>query len=435
MNRSHRREFLRNSAYAGIGFWVVASHAPAQSRSPNEKLNIGIIGAGGRGAANAGGVARENIVALCDTNAQNLGQAAKRFPNARRYDDWRKLLEQKNVDAVVISTPDHHHALAGVAAMKLGKHVYCEKPLAHSVYEARKMRDTYNEKKVATQMGTQIHAGETYRRVVELIQSGAIGPVREVHVWCTRVGFAPGKTRPQDTPPCPPHLNWDLWLGQAPAVGYCPQRCHNRFRFWFEYAGGQMTDWGAHHMDIAQWGIGADDSGPVEIEGKAAFPSTPDGYNVATSFSARMRYANGVELVVEDDGRNGVMFEGESDHLFVNRGTIAGRPVDTLKDHPLVREQFKLYPYDNLARPERMGKLDSIINHMGNFFDCVRDRRRPISDVVTQHRSASVCHLANISMRLGRKLRWDPKREVFIDDDEANRWLSRPQRKPYEIRA
>ncbi len=180
---STRREFLKRSALVGAGFWIARSHAMAQRRSPNDKLNIGMIGVHNRGAANLASVGTENIVALCDVDERYLAEAAQKHPQAKTYSDWRKLVEQKDIDAVIVSTTEHTHALASVWAMKRGKHVYCEKPLAHNVYEARLMRQTSQQMKVATQMGTQIHATDNYRRVVELIQSGAIGPVREAHAW------------------------------------------------------------------------------------------------------------------------------------------------------------------------------------------------------------------------------------------------------------
>ncbi|MFA7006500.1 MAG: Gfo/Idh/MocA family oxidoreductase, partial [Verrucomicrobiia bacterium] len=220
MNRhTNRREFLKSSALAGAGFWLADTCPAAPSRSPNEKLNIGVIGVHSRGAANMAAVASENIVALCDVNETFLAEAAKKYPQAKTYLDWRKLLDQKDIDAVIVSTTEHTHALASVGAMKQGKHVYCEKPLAHSVYEARVMRETSKQAKVATQMGTQIHAGENYRRVVELIQSGAVGPVREAHAWVEQ-GIVGPRTRPVETQPVPKELNWDLWLGPAPERPY-----------------------------------------------------------------------------------------------------------------------------------------------------------------------------------------------------------------------
>ena len=208
-------------------------------------------------------------------------------------------------------------------------------------------------------------------------------------------------------------------------------RAHYTFRWWYEYSGGQMTDWGAHHLDIAQWAI---DSLPVGIDGHAKYPNVgDDSYNVAIDFGVNYRYANGVEMTVSDTGRNGIMFTGTEGRIFVNRGTISGKPVEDLKSTPLSRDQFTLYDYDNRSRPERAGKLDAIVNHMGNFFDCIESRKRPISDIESQHRSVSTCHLGNISMQLGRELEWDPQAETFVDDAEANQLLSREQRAGFEI--
>jgi hypothetical protein len=194
-----------------------------------------------------------------------------------------------------------------------------------------------------------------------------------------------------------------------------------------------MTDWGAHHVDIALWGIGRDRWGPVEISGSARYPEIQDGYNVPIDFEVRYVFEDGLEVEVADHGRNGVMFEGEAGRIFVNRENLAGKPVDHLESHPLRREDYRLYDFDNLERPPRFGKLESIVNHMGNFYDCLLTRRTPISDVETQHRSVTACHLANIALKLGRKLRWDPEREEFVEDAEANRHLSRPQRGGFEI--
>jgi len=190
-----------------------------------------------------------------------------------------------------------------------------------------------------------------------------------------------------------------------------------------------MTDWGAHHVDIAQWAI---DSYPIAIDGKAKFPDNENGFNVPIDFEVSYIYANDVTLTVKDTGDNGILFTGDNGRIFVNRGKISGAPVEALAKYPLLREDWEVYDFDNLDRPARSGKLDAIINHMGNFFDCVQSRRKPISDIESQHRSVSTCHLANISMRLGRKLRWNPETEFFIDDQEADGMLSREQRKGYE---
>jgi predicted dehydrogenase len=235
---------------------------------------------------------------------------------------------------------------------------------------------------------------------------------------------------PFSTRPVPEHFNWHLWQGQTPEVPYIPQRAHYTFRWWYEYSGGQMTDWGAHHLDIAQWAI---DSWPIEITGTARYPQVADGYNVAIDYQGRYRYANGVQMTVSDTGRNGIMLIGTEGRIFVNRGTLAGQPVDALSDKPLPRGAFIAYPHDNLDRPQRAGKLEAIINHMGNFFDCIRSRETPISDVESQHRSVTTCHLGNIAMRLGRSLHWNPEAERFQNDAEADRHLSREAREGFEV--
>ncbi len=269
MKHTSRREFLKGSALAGAGFWVAGTCAAAPSRSPNEKLNIGIIGVHSRGAANMASVASENIAALCDVDANHLAEAAKKHPNAKTYVDWRKLVDQKDLDAVVVSTTEHTHALASVWAMRRGKHVYCEKPLAHSVYEARVMCETAKKMKVATQMGTQIHAGDNYRRVVELIQSGAIGPVREAHVWVDQ-GIEGPRGRPQETPPVPQNLNWDLWLGPAPWRRYHPCYFKDRsmsWQNWWDFGNGALGDMGSHTIDLPFWALELRHPATVEAEG------------------------------------------------------------------------------------------------------------------------------------------------------------------------
>lgn len=190
-----------------------------------------------------------------------------------------------------------------------------------------------------------------------------------------------------------------------------------------------MTDWGAHHLDIAQWAI---DSYPVSIKATAKYPTVTDGYNVAIDFQAEYTYANGVVMTVSDTGRNGIMFTGDQGRIFVNRGSLQGKPVEDLTAAPLPRESWQVYDFDNLTRPERAGKLDAIINHMGNFFDCVASRRQPVSDIESQHRSVSTCHLGNIAMRVGRTVRWDPEQEIFPEDPGANKLLKRDQRSGFE---
>ena len=255
--RMKRRTFLKNSTMAGAGLVILKSGILKAGNSPNEKLNIAVIGVRGRGGANLRGVKTENIVALCDINEKNLAAAAKEYPRAKTYVDWRRCLDQRNIDAVVCSTTDHTHAFINIWAMNRGKHVYCEKPLANSVEEARMVRKTYikNRHKLATQMGTQIHASDNYRRMVELIRSGAIGTVKEARVWCSRMpkggSYLPGGT------PVPDHINWDLWIGPSKMHPYNPGYFGGclAWNLYWDFGSGQIGDMGSHMMDMAYWAL------------------------------------------------------------------------------------------------------------------------------------------------------------------------------------
>ncbi len=439
LRRQTRRRFLESSAgtlaASTLTPYVFTTNAEAADKptSRNDRFRIAAIGMKYQGSVIAEKAQPYgDIVAICDVD-RNIAEKAKADfgGKAEQYEDYRKMFERKDIDVVTIGTPDHWHTKICIDACRAGLDVYCEKPLTLTVDEGKHLCKVVEETGRVLQVGSWQRSDHRFRLACEMVRQGRIGKLRRVDVVL-------GKNKtggPFQVEPPPPELNWDLWQGQTPEVPFIKERCHYTFRWWYEYSGGQMTDWGAHHMDIAQWGAGMQLSGPVEIDGKATFPKVENGYNVAVDFSARMVYPDGVELTVSDTGRNGVMFTGSEGRIFVNRGVVSGKPVEDLADAPLPREQFKLYPHDNLARPPRMGKLDAIVNHMGNFFDCVKIRRRPVSDVVSQHRSVSVCHLANISMHLGRKLRWDPAAEEFLGDDEANRRLVRPQRKPYEVGA
>jgi predicted dehydrogenase len=439
----HRRRISRRGlllgACAGLATaaavpYVFTADAEERSkpRSNNDRFRIGAIGMRYQGTVIAQkALAHGDVVAIADVDRNVREQARASFDSTPDiYEDYRRLLDRKDVDVVTIGTPDHWHAKMTIDACLAGKDVYVEKPLTLTVREGQIVAEVVRKTGRVVQVGSWQRSDHRFRLACELVRQGRIGKLRRVEVVLGKNVM--GGPFPTSDPPR--HLNWNLWQGQTPAVPYIEERCHYTFRWWYEYSGGQMTDWGAHHMDIAQWGIGADASGPIEIDGRAELPHVPNGYNVARKFSARLLYPGGLELLVDDEGRNGVTFEGERGRIFVNRGTISGKPVEDLERDPLPREKFTLYAHDNLARPPRTGKLDAIVNHMGNFFDCIKDRKTPLSDVVSQHRSASVCHLANISMRLNRKVKWDPVREEFLGDEEANRWLSRPQRAPYQIR-
>ena len=442
MNTSERdrRRFLQGSAKALAATWatpyVLTAHAADsdQPRSKNDRFGIGAIGMHNRGTfITKAAVAHGDVVAICDVDSQVARKAKEDFGGkADLYEDYRKMLERADVDAVMIASPDHWHAAMAIDACRAGKDVFCEKPLTLTVNEGKSIIRAVKETGAVVQVGTWRRSEGHFRLACEMVRQGRLGKLKKVAVT---LGTNPTGGPFQSQEP-PSHLNWDMWLGQTPLVPYCPERCHRTFRWWLDYSGGQMTDWGAHHIDIAQWGMNRDGSGPVEVYGRGTFPSVENGYDVPTPFEARMIYDDGVELIVLDDApkeRSGIMFEGEKGRIFVNSANVDGKPAEDLEQNPLPREKYEIYAHDNLSRPTRYGNRDALTNHMGNFFDCIKTRQQPISDVASQHRTATVCHLGTISMRLGRKLKWDPAKEQCVGDDEANSMLGREQRKGYEL--
>ena len=434
-----RRQFLAATAGA-CAFtpysWTSGAEEKAVPRSPNDRWRIGCIGMRYQGSV----IAREalpygDIVAICDVDRHVREQARASFGStAQIFENYQDLLAKKGIDVVLIGTPDHWHAKMLIDACRAGKDVYCEKPLTLTVAEGQRVCDVVRETGRVVQVGTWQRSDARFRRAVEMVHAGRIGTLRRMVVVMGK-NTQGGPFTPQ---PVPRHFNWDLWQGQTPDVPYLAERSHYTFRWWYEYSGGEMTDTGAHHLDIAQWGAGLQHSGPVEIEGTARFPTVENGFNVAIDYHAKYRYANGVELEVLDSprgdyNRDGIMFEGDDGRIFVNRGTLAGKPVEDLASRPLRREDFRVYSDDNLDRVERMGKIDAIKNHMGNFFDCTFSRKTPISDVISQHRSVSLCHLGNIAMKVGTKLTWNPETEQFVDAPTATKLLKRDQRKGFEI--
>ena len=427
-----RRDVLKSTAAtAGVAaatWYSPMSLADDKPRHKVERVGVGAIGLRYQGTVITEKAAQYgDIVALCDVDRHVREQARASFGSTPAIsEDYRDLLKRKDVDVVLIGAPDHWHAKMIIDACRAGKDVYCEKPLTLTIDEGKRIRDVVAETGRVVQVGSWQRSDSRMRLAVELVRQGRIGQLQKVDVVLGKnVTGGPFETRP-----VPSHFNWDMWQGQTPDVPYIPERAHYTFRWWYAYSGGQMTDWGAHHLDIAQWAI---NSLPVEIRGEAKYPEVENGFDVAIDYSATYKYANGVEMTVSDHGRNGILLSGTEGRIFVNRGSVEGKPIEDLKARPLNRDQFTVYDFDNTTRPERAGKLDAIINHMGNFFDCVQARKTPISDVESQHRSASTCHLGNIAMRVGRPLKWDPQTEHFIDDSAANEWLSREQRSGSEV--
>lgn len=437
MYRSDRRNFLKTSAAlaaaTALPEWLTDHSAmAAESQSPNSRPQVAAIGVGSRGWA----IAREartygDIVAISDVDRDHLEKANATLADGKAalYEDYRKLLDRKDIDVVVIGTPDHWHTKISIEAMRAGKDVYCEKPLTLTVDEGKKLCQAVTETKRVLQVGTQQRSEmkNMFLTAVAMVREGRIGRVKRV-----TCGIGPAPRGGPFAPAAPPEtLNWDMWLGPAPQVEYIKERGHYTFRWWYEYSGGKMTDWGAHHVDIAQWAIGMERSGPTSIEPLTVkhpveftdgWPVETDRYNTANEFQVRCNFPNGVEMLIQSAGENGITFEGEKDTFFVSRSKLEGEPVTALNENP-VSEQVLIA----LRKGKRLDR------HMGNFFECVRDRGLPVADVYSHHRALTTCHLANIAMRLGRKLSWDAAMEQILGDAEAASFLAREERKGYEI--
>jgi len=440
-SRISRRQFLSTSTrLAGAGvvtpyFW---SSSYARAESANDRPNVAAIGTSiytnrytgpgehdGRGAvighqAEAFG----NMVAVADVNLRHARFFAARCKGkCEVYQDYRKVLERNDVEAVTVGTPDHWHVEVAIDAMRAGKDVYCEKPLTLTIDEGKKICQVVKQTGRVLQVGTQQRSeyGLMFLKAIVLARSGRLGKNLKA---LSSVGEGE-RGGPFKTATPPAELDWDFWLGQAPKVPYIPQRCNYDFRWWLEYSGGQVTDWGVHHTDIAVWALGKENTGPIEIEGVGDYPQIENGYNTAVTFDCTMRYADGRAIRLYS-GKNELIISGERGRIRVNRGGLTGKPIEELtkQDEEWIQEEIL-----KLCHGKKPG------NHMGNFFECIKDRGTPISDVFTHHRSVSVCHLANLAMRLKRKLRWDPEREDFIGDEQASSMLSRPRRTPYTLDA
>ena len=395
-----------------------------------------------------------HIVAVCDVDLAHAEKASQAFdgkPDVAQ--DYRRVLDRADVDVVINATPDHWHTRVNVAACRAGKDLYAEKPLTLTIDEGKILRNVVRETGRVVQVGTQQRSERQFQTAVELVRNGRIGRLKQV--WVVLPYFST-KGGPFPAEPVPKTLDWDRYQGQAPVRPYCKTRTHSNFRWWYEYAGGITTDWGNHHMDIAHWGMDCETTGPVSIDARGLFPNEgrPDCYNTADRFFSRMVYPSGVELLyfvglgdrrrygavdehattsdeqvrwlfgegVPDEikayKRNGIMFLGEGGRIFVNRSGVHGKAVEELVENPLSDDAWRVRPSDN---------------HMGNFFACVASRAEPVSPVRTQHRTITACHLTNISLRLERSLTWDPTAEQIVGDRQAEGWLRRDQRPPYQI--
>ncbi len=415
-------------------------------QSANDRLTIGAIGTGvyadrytgdgehpGRGMSIALQAATlGDMVAVADVNLYHNRFFQDRLGKTiDAYQDYRKLLERKDIDAVTIGTPDHWHVKIAMDALRAGKHVYCEKPLSLTVDEGKQLLKVAEETGKVFQVGTQQRSefGRIFLKAIAVARSGRLGD--KLHALVSVGESEKGGPFENSTPP--KELDWDMWLGQAPKVPYCTQRCDFDFRWWLEYSGGQATDWGVHHMDIALWAMGLENTGPVTIEGQGNFPNIPNGFNVAVDFDCNLTFADG-QVCRLYSGKNELILSGDKGRIRVNRGGLTGKPIEELTsaDEDQINEEIVKLCHGKDPSGED-GTDQKAGAHMHNFFDCVKDGGRTISDPWTHHRSVSACHLANIAMKLGRKLQFDPKKEDFVGDQEASAMLRRPQRPEYSI--
>jgi predicted dehydrogenase len=432
-----RRDVLKSAAtataIAALPKWFIesgSSRAFAQENSPNERPKVGLIGCGGMGTGDAKNALRfGDIVAVCDADRSHAERAREQFKGAKIYRDFREVCDRPDLNVIINGTPDHWHTLINLRAVRSGKDVYSEKPLTLTIDEGKRLVKAVKETGRVLQTGSQQRSDKTFRLACELVRNGRIGKVQRVRVWLP-IGLREGPFAAQAVPN---ELDWDLWQGQTRTTAYVPERCHVKFRYWWDYSGGTMTDWGAHHNDIALWGLGKERSGPVSIQGAPLVEPIAGGFTAASQYRVKYVYDDGVEHFCNSTSANGwagavlgepspgekyhgVQFEGPNGWIYVTREGKIDASDRALIDTPLSSDAERLYVSDD---------------HMGNFFDCVKTRKAPICDVEIGHRSVSVCHLGVIAIRLGRTLTWDPREETFKNDAEATGMLTREMRKPY----
>ncbi|MGA2069905.1 MAG: Gfo/Idh/MocA family oxidoreductase [Sedimentisphaerales bacterium] len=423
--RLSRRVFLKRGIAAGAVFALPAI-VPASvfgEDAPSNRITIGIIGTGGQGILNLKAFLHKpasQVVAVCDVDYSHREQARKiaRLSDGASYNDFRELLARADVDAVVVCTPDQWHAPISIAAAKAGKDIYCEKPLAFNVAEGRMLCDTVKQYERVLQTGSHQRSDNNFRLACELVRNGRIGKLHTIKVEIPENSRPNPLTWKIESPPT--GLDYDLWLGPAMYRPYVQQGCHYNWHFIYDFGWGQITNWGAHALDIAQWGNGTDATGPVEVSGTAEFPK--EGlFETPLSYDIEYKYANGVRLLCRTGKgaiqESPVRFEGTEGWIFVSRQQFISQPGSIIQ---------------STIRPDEVHLYRSRDHHQ-NFLDCVRLRTTPAADVETGHRSATVCHLGGIAVRLGRKLQWDPVKECFTDDAQADKMLARPMRSPWHL--
>jgi myo-inositol 2-dehydrogenase/D-chiro-inositol 1-dehydrogenase len=462
--KSTRRDFIKHSAIAGAAFsipavWSGTSAIAQRRRRGRDWMKLAAIGVGGsRGAYSQGtAVAMRasqfaKMAAVCDVDDVHMDEFDAKFDKKlKKYQDYRELLEKEKPEVVTIGTPDHWHVPIAIAALRAGCEVYCEKPLTLTIEEGFRIRDAVKETGRTFQVGTQQRSehGMLFLKAIAIVQSCRLG--KKVNADLAIGGGEVGGPFPNVE--VPSGLNWDMWVGPANKADYSPER-RKGFRWYYDYSGGKLTDWGAHHIDIAQWALGHANTGPVKISlvGPTKFtPLVPEnfnwqaylageaslrnGYHTPTKFSVRMEYADGSTITVHDtyespDGKtkfeNGILFTGENGRIFVNRERLTGKPVEEMTAAEKTNMLQAMIPVYKGRWPG---------DHMADFFNCIKEKTEPISDVESHVRTMNSCHLCNIAMMLGRDLKWDPQGERFVDDAQATAFMSRHRRDAYSLAA
>ena len=453
--KSTRRQFLKQAGAVSAGAlafpYIVPSSALGKDGAvaPSERINMAWIGTGGQGRGLMGifmSYPDVQVVAASDVDethlADGVSQANERYGNddCKGFGDFREMLTDKSIDAVVVATPDHWHALASVAALDAGKDVYCEKPLANSIGEGRAIANAVKRNNRVLQTGSMERSNPSCRYACELVRSGAIGKLHTIHINLPdEEGHLNHAKQTKDTGserPVPPELNWDMWLGHTPKIPYKqPQQPtfggfspfpHFWWRFVLTYGGGEMTDRGAHVIDVAQMGAGTDETGPVEIEAKGR--QVPGSlYTSFWDYTFTNTFANGVKMVGSTKNPRGLKFEGDAGWIFVH---IHGGQLEASDPKIL---QTKIEDKFKLGRAPGAETGHDTNGHRRQFADSIKNRQQPFANAEVGHRSASICHLNNIAMALGRKLKWDPEKELFVGDDEANKLLMPQMRAPWSL--
>ena len=429
LSSQSRRSFLKETAFGGalLGLSARTHRSLFAAQSPNERVRVGMIGVGNQGGPkNNMKYFLNNIVALCDLDKTYLAEASDFLQKqaglkAVMTDDYRRLLDSKDIDAVVVTVPDQWHATMTIEACKAGKDVYCEKPLTLVIGEGKPMIAAARKYGRVVQTGTMQRSGAEFILAVDLVQKGIVGKVHSVNVTLPSPNWIDRAKSPVPDSAPPEGFDYNRWLGPAPQRPYNKNHVHYLFRFYWDYSGGQQTNFGAHHLDIAQWGLGMDESGPTSVEGSAVF--NPDGwYETPDTTEIRYTYANGVAMTCRQklgtkNPDQGTEFIGDKGSLFVYRGGIVANPPELLKGVEI----------------PKIVNSQANTSHVNNFLDCVKSRKTPAADISIGHRSATVCHLGNIAVRTKKKIQWDPKSETIVGDAEAAKWLTKEYRAPWKL--